>query len=136
MKKVVFLISTFLFLLLGFTTNAYADTGVDFGASKITAGTAGYGVVDGNKNGKYYHLSPSNAGIYVSSVTGKVEVTLRKGKHLPKNISTVTVTSSGWYKLPKIPSDAKDYSLLIVYYGANNTSGSIRGTVHDHGDEL
>lgn len=143
MKKLLLSLGIFFTLVLGGSLNAYADTGVDFGASEIKVGTAGYGVIDGRANGKFYHLTPSNAGIYVNSLststdpdTGKIRpitVTLRKGRYAASKICTVTVTATGWYQLPGITKDDTDYSLYLVYSGASGSVASISGTVHDHG---
>ncbi|MBU3203966.1 hypothetical protein [Clostridium algidicarnis] len=130
MKKIMTIVVLSLALLLGFSVTASADDGSSFGASNIKI-YVDVGVVDGAKNGKFYHLTPGNASIYVDDVSNATDITLRKGKFSPSNIATVHVTGPGWYNLPGVKKDASDYSLLIVAYG-NGGTASIHGSVHDH----
>lgn len=135
MKKSLLSLALAFMLILGCSFPAKADSGSNFGAGTIKAGTAGYGVIDGAKNDKFYHLTPGRASIYVGSHSGKIQVTLREGYFSVSatTIDTVDIDDgNGWYTFNGLTKDSQYYSLFITYYGASGTSGSISGSVHDH----
>ncbi|MBI5978598.1 hypothetical protein SNJ89_14840 [Clostridium perfringens] len=112
--------------------SAYADTGQNFYA-KITTGTAGFGVINGSYNDKYYHLTPGRAGLEVKRVTGgEFEVYLYKdGREIDR---CVGITSPTWLRFYDIPEDSSDYYLKIAVTGSSKATYIISGTLHDHGD--
>lgn len=127
----VFLLS--LFIVSSFSVSAYADTGQKFYA-KIKTGTAGYGVVDGSYNDRYYHLTPGRVGLEVKSVTpgGEFEVYLYKdGWEIDR---CVEITSTTWRRFYDIPEDSSDYYLKVAVKGASKRTYIISGLIHDHGD--
>lgn len=132
LKKIVSISLFSLFLVLGTSVSAFADTGQKFSAT-IKTGTAGYGVVNGSDNGKYYHLTPGRAGLDVKSVSGGTfEVYLyRNGREIDR---CVNITKPGWRRFYDIPKDASNYYLKIAVTGKSKTSYSISGYIHDHGD--
>lgn len=131
MKKIITSLIFCAALMIGTSADAFA-CGTSFGAN-IEAGTGGYGVVNGNKNNKYYHLTPGRAGLEVTSVSGgKFSVYLYKGwREIDK---CVNITSPTWRRFYDIPSDSYDYWLKIVVEGNSHHSYRISGRLHDHGD--
>lgn len=129
-KKIVSLYLLSLLLVLGTSITAFADTGTRFSAT-IKTGTAGYGIVNGGRNGKYYHLTPGRAGLEIKNVSGgKFEVYLyRNGIEIDR---CVNITKPDWRRFYDIPKDASNYYLKIAVTGKSKTSYSISGVLHDH----
>ncbi|MEG1004438.1 hypothetical protein [Clostridium sp.] len=120
------------FMLISSSISAYADTGIGFSAT-IKTGNSGYGIVNGKDSGKYYHLTPGRVGLEVKNVSGGTfEVYLYKGS---KEIDRcVNITSATWRRFFDIPKDSSDYWLKVAVTGKTNTTYSISGKIHDHGD--
>jgi len=118
------------------TVIAKADEGQPFSAT-LTLDNNGYAMLDGSTFNRYYHLTPGNASLEVTTFTpsDSVSISLYRERTGPDaRIATASVNGTGWYNLANVDQDSWSYYLYLTKINAANPGATvyISGKVHDH----
>lgn len=131
MKKTISTAFLSIFLIFSCAIPAFADSGQSVWFKYRNYSIPGS--VDGSKNGEFYTLTSGGVSLDVSSTTasGDMNVSLRLSQFgFDKECGENTIDGTGTYTWTINTNSSKYY--LFAYGGANDTTQTLSGTMHDH----